>query len=80
MIDAKAHFNGMIELTRSNLYVRMKSEKPEHLALYKIEASTIENFRRIHNLLRRICKLITGAEETMPPDRTVPPAPENDGP
>ncbi|MBT8130131.1 MAG: Na/Pi cotransporter family protein [Gammaproteobacteria bacterium] len=80
VIDSKAHFNGMIELTRSNLYVRMKSEKPEHLALYKIEASTIENFRRIHNLLRRICKLITGAEETLPHDGTAPPAPENDRP
>jgi phosphate:Na+ symporter len=78
VIESKAHFNGMIELTRSNLYIRMKSEKPEHLALYKIETSTIENFRRIHNLLRRICKLITQDEEILPKDKSTLLAPDND--
>ena len=58
MIDAKAHHKGPIELTRSHLYIQMKSETPEQLSLYKIETSILENYRRIHNLLRRICELI----------------------
>jgi phosphate:Na+ symporter len=78
VIDSKARFNGMIERIRSNLYLRMKSETPEHLALYKIETSTIENFRRIHNLLRRICKLITEGEAILPEDKSTLPATDND--
>jgi phosphate:Na+ symporter len=58
VMAAKSHFNGLSERVRSGLYTRLKSERPEHLALYKIETGTIENLRRIHNLLRRICKLI----------------------
>lgn len=54
----KMHFNGLVERARSNVYVRLKNEQTEDLAVYKMEISTIENFRRIHNLLRRLCKLI----------------------
>ena len=72
VIDAKAHFNGLIERTRSHLYVRMKSERPEQLSLYKIETNTLENYRRIHNLLRRICLLITGGGEMLQPQAETP--------
>lgn len=58
VLDSKSHFNGLIERARSSLYIRLKAEAPERLALFKVETGTIENFRRIHNLLRRICKLI----------------------
>ena len=76
VIDSKAHFNGMIELTRSHLYIRMKSGGYEHLELYKIETSTIENYRRIHNLLRRICKLMLMDDEAPLPGATEQPAVE----
>ena len=66
VIDSKAHYNGLIELTRSHLYIQMKSERAEELSLYKIETSTLENYRRIHNLLRRICRLITKDKEVLP--------------
>lgn len=72
VIDSKAHYNGLIELARSYLYVQMKSEEPEQLSLYKIETSTLENFRRIHNLLRRICQLITKDREPQPPQGETP--------
>ena len=78
VIDSKAHYNGLIELTRSHLFVRLKSEASRHLALFKIEASTIENYRRIHNLLRRICKLITVAEEPLRRQNAELPAAETD--
>jgi hypothetical protein len=54
-----------VEKARTNVYSRLTSKKGGGLAVYKIETSTIENFRRIHNLLRRICKLILGAEEVL---------------
>jgi len=66
VIDSKAHYNGLIELTRSHLYIQMKSERAEELSLYKIETSTLENYRRIHNLIRRICRLITKDKEMLP--------------
>ena len=66
VIDSKTHFNGLIERTRSHLFVRLKSDESKHLSLYKIETSTIENYRRIHNLLRRICKLIDMHSEPRP--------------
>jgi len=65
VMDNKSRFNGLVEKARTNVYNRLKSEKGGGLAVYKIETSTIENFRRIHNLLRRICKLILGAEENL---------------
>lgn len=58
VIDSKKHFNGMIERTRAHLYTRLKSHEPQRLETYKIETSTLENFRRIHNLLRATAKLI----------------------
>ncbi|NNJ98060.1 MAG: Na/Pi cotransporter family protein [Gammaproteobacteria bacterium] len=66
VIDAKAHYNGLIESTRSHLYVQMKSETREQLSLYKIETSILENYRRIHNLLRRICGLIIKGTDNPP--------------
>ncbi len=80
VVDSKAHFNGMIEMTRSHLYLRMKSGGYEHLELYKIETSTIENYRRIHNLFRRICKLIYMDDEMRPPEETQQPAVETGTP
>jgi hypothetical protein len=50
----------------------MKSEKPEELSLYKIETSTLENYRRIHNLLRRICLLILKDREVQQPQNEKP--------
>ncbi len=58
VIESKLRFYGLIERTRSHLYVRLTTEKPEHLLVYKIEISAIENYKRIHNHLRNICKLI----------------------
>ena len=66
VIDAKAHYNGLIERTRSYLYFQMKSERVEELSLYKLETSTLENYRRIHNLLRRICLLVTKDKDMLP--------------
>ncbi len=74
VIDAKAHYNGLIERARSHLYLRMKSHKPGELSLYKIETSTLENYRRVHNLLRRICLLVTKAGEAVPPQAETPAA------
>jgi phosphate:Na+ symporter len=65
VMDNKARFNGLVEKARTNVYSRLTSKKGGGLAVYKIETSTIENFRRIHNLLRRICKLTLGAEENL---------------
>jgi phosphate:Na+ symporter len=73
----KAHFNGMIEHARSHLYGRVKTGGTRQLAIYKIETGTLENFRRIHNLLRRICKLILEVEgdvEAIPSDTEKPAA------
>jgi phosphate:Na+ symporter len=72
VIDAKAHYNGLIELTRSHLYMQIKSEAAEQLSLYKIETGMLENYRRIHNLLRRICGLVTRGEETLQPKNEQP--------
>jgi Na+/phosphate symporter len=58
VIESKLRFYGLIERTRSHLYVRLKTEQPEHLLVYKIEISAMENFKRIYNQLRNICKLI----------------------
>ncbi len=58
VINAKPKFNGLVEHARSHLYLRLKTETPEHLIVYKIETSSIENFRQIHNQLRGICRLI----------------------
>ena len=67
VIDAKAHYNGLIERARSYLYFQIKSEREEELSLYKLETSTLENYRRIHNLLRRICLLVTKDREISSP-------------
>ncbi len=63
VIESKLRFYGLIERTRSHLYVRLKTEQPEHLLVYKIEISAMENFKRIYNQLRNICKLIVSESE-----------------
>jgi phosphate:Na+ symporter len=55
---SKQHFNGLVERARGHLYIQLRSEKPERLREYKLESNTLENFKRIHNMLRSICKLI----------------------
>lgn len=68
VIESKLRFYGLIERTRSHLYVRLKTEQPEHLLVYKIETSTMENFKRIHNQLRSICKLIVDESANIEPE------------
>jgi phosphate:Na+ symporter len=58
VIESKRHFNGLIERARSHLYAQLRSQDPAHLGDYKIETSTLENFKRIHNLLRTISELV----------------------
>ncbi|MDX1698945.1 MAG: Na/Pi symporter, partial [Thiohalobacterales bacterium] len=58
VIESKKRFNGMIEHAHSHLFLELASEKTDRLALYKLTNSTIENFRRLHNLFRRICNLV----------------------
>jgi phosphate:Na+ symporter len=55
---SKQHFNGLIERVRGHLYAQLTSEEPNQLQDYKMESNTLENFKRIHNMLRSICKLI----------------------
>jgi Na+/phosphate symporter len=55
---SKQHFNGLVERARGHLYTRLRSEEPGQLQEYKIESNTLENFKRIHNMLRSLCKLI----------------------
>lgn len=74
VLDSKKRFNGLIERTRAHLYVQLRNQRPEHLSDYKIETNTLENFRRIHTLLRAIARLIVvpvepgaGESATKPP-------------
>ena len=67
---SKQHFNGLIERARGHLYLRLREEKPEHLQSYKLESNALENFKRIHNMLRAICKLV--AEKTAPSSEARP--------
>ncbi len=55
---SKKHFNGLFERARSHLYMQLTSEKPNQLQDYKMESNTLESFKRIHSMLRFICKLI----------------------
>ena len=58
-VDAsKQHFNGLVERLRGHLYLRFRGDRRGQLQNYKLESNTLENFRRIHALLRAICKLI----------------------
>jgi phosphate:Na+ symporter len=58
VLAAKKHINGLLERTRSHLYVQLKGDNPKQLQEYKLESNTLENFRRIHMMLRSICKLV----------------------
>lgn len=37
--------------------VQLRSHEPDHLRTYKLETNTLESFKRIHNMLRSICKM-----------------------
>ena len=74
VIEAKKRFNGMIEHAHSHLYLELASEKTDQLALYKLTNSTIENFRRLHNLFRQICRLIQKTGQPATEDEAVPQA------
>jgi phosphate:Na+ symporter len=56
VIDSKNHFNGLVERARAHLYSRLTQESPEHLAVYKIESNSIENYRRMHHQFVNICE------------------------
>jgi phosphate:Na+ symporter len=56
VIDSKNHFNGLVERARAHLYSRLTQESPEHLAVYKVESNTIENYRRMHHQFVNICE------------------------
>ena len=58
VIDSKNHFNGLVERARAHLYSRLTQESPEHLAVYKIESNSIENYRRIHHQFVNICNMV----------------------
>lgn len=58
VIATKQHFNGMVERVRAHLYSQLRGDEPKKLQDYKLESNTLENLRRIHQLLRDICKLI----------------------
>jgi hypothetical protein len=64
-------FDGLIERARGHLYVQLRNQEPGHLRDYKIETSTLENFKRIHNLLRAISKLVLRQAQ---PSTPAPPA------
>ena len=55
---SKKHFNGMVERARNHQYAQLKDGNIEQLQEYRLESNTLENFKRIHNMLRAICKLI----------------------
>jgi len=73
---SKAHFNGLIERARGHLYVQLRSQEPDQLQDYKLEMNTLENFKRIHNMLRAICKMTL--KQAAPADEKSPnePLPE----
>jgi phosphate:Na+ symporter len=58
VLAAKKHINGLLERARSHFYVQFRSSRPDQLQEYKLESNTLENLRRIHLMLRSICKLI----------------------
>jgi Na+/phosphate symporter len=59
---SKKHFNGLVERARAHLYTRLRRKESDQLQKYKLESNTLENFKRIHNMLRAICKLILERE------------------
>jgi phosphate:Na+ symporter len=80
VLSGKRRINGLLERTRSHLYLRLRSDRPNQLKEYKLESNTLENYRRIHNMLRSICKLIqlkTVAARSE--DQETPDAAEEDG-
>ncbi len=58
VIDSKAKFRGLIEHTRSHLYIRLTADSPDRLVTYKIESDVVECFSQIHRLFRHIARLI----------------------
>jgi len=64
VLEGKQHINGLLERARSHLFVKLRSNRAEQLQEYKLESNTLENFRRIHMMLRSICKLIRASDKT----------------
>ncbi|MCP5141195.1 MAG: Na/Pi cotransporter family protein [Gammaproteobacteria bacterium] len=77
VIDAKPHFIGLIERARGHLYAQLRNQEAKHLGDFKIETSTLENFRRIHNLLRAICKRVLKPVAPPPPSPEPETTPDN---
>jgi phosphate:Na+ symporter len=84
VLDSKAKFRGLVEHTRSHLYIRLTTDSPERLVTYKIESNVVECFSRIHALFRHMAELIitdTGQhsvarekDNTSHPENTAQPA------
>ena len=62
VFDSKKHVNGLIARARGHPSVQPRRQAPEHLGNYRIETSTLENFKRIRNLLRATTRLILRQE------------------
>jgi phosphate:Na+ symporter len=68
VLAAKKHINGLLERARSHFYLQFRSSRPDQLQEYKLESNTLENFRRIHLMLRAICKLIQASKTAVQGD------------
>jgi len=67
-------------LSRMAHSVQLRSQEPDHLRTYKLETNTLENFRRIHNMLRAICKMTlnqAASADENGPNELLPEALEN---
>jgi phosphate:Na+ symporter len=70
VIESKSKFKGLVEHTRSHLYIRLTADSPNRLATYKIESNVVECFSRIHTLFRHIAEMIVmdpGQQSATPP-------------
>lgn len=74
VLAGKKHINGLLERARSQLYMQLKSDKPNQLQEYKLESNTLENYRRIHMMLRSICRLIQANKTAVQGDGAAEPA------
>lgn len=70
VLAAKKHINGLMERARGHFYTQFRSSRPDQLREYRLESNTLENFRRIHLMLRSICKLIQASRTAVQGDDT----------
>ncbi len=71
VLDTKSKFRGLVEHTRSHLYIRLTADSPQRLATYKIESDAVDCFSRIHAIFRHVARLIitdTG-QRSLPPEQ-----------